>query len=143
MHPDLFSSAQFSTQEKEISSHNSVTVNLAYQALKSDGKRIRYLLELHGIDALAETSTKPVAPELLIEIMEIRESVDECTSLEELSEYANTNVASIRQCTLALKKDYDESHDLEKVTAIAVKLKYLAKIEEEIRRKEDLLQQTP
>ena len=58
--------------EKEISSSNSTMVNQAYAALKQPRTRVKYLLELHGIDALSEESKRAVDPEILIEILEKR-----------------------------------------------------------------------
>ena len=58
--------------EKEISSSNSAIVNQAYSALKQPRTRVKYLLELHGIDALSEESKQAVDPDILMEIMEKR-----------------------------------------------------------------------
>ena len=70
MHPDLYSTK--SKTEQEISAQNSTEVNRAYKALKTPTARVQYLLELHGIDALSESSKQQVDPGVLMETMETR-----------------------------------------------------------------------
>jgi len=89
LHPDKFSTK--SEEEQEISSINSAVINCAYSALKTPFARVQYLLELHGIDALGETSITAVDPEVLMEIMEQREKIENCTDMQELQELEQIN----------------------------------------------------
>ena len=56
VHPDRFAAG--TDQEKRVALQSSARVNEAYRALKDPVERARYLLQLHGIDALAETDTQ-------------------------------------------------------------------------------------
>ncbi|KAF1776935.1 P-loop containing nucleoside triphosphate hydrolase [Phytophthora cactorum] len=56
LHPDLYGSK--SEFEKELSAVNAAVINDAYKMLKKPNTRVKYLLALHGIDALENTSPK-------------------------------------------------------------------------------------
>ena len=49
----------------------------AYRTLKDPVKRAEYLLELEGVRIADERSAHPVAPGFLVEIMELREGLEE------------------------------------------------------------------
>jgi len=55
VHPDRFASG--SAAEKRSALQSSARVNEAYRALRDPVERARYVLTLHGIDALDETDT--------------------------------------------------------------------------------------
>jgi molecular chaperone HscB len=50
-------------------------LNVAYRILKDPVKRAEYLLKLHGIEVAEERNSRPVDPDFLMEIMELRESL--------------------------------------------------------------------
>jgi len=58
-------------------------LNVAYRTLKDPISRAKYLLQLEGVKALDERS-KTADPALLMEVMELREEVEESGSAENL-----------------------------------------------------------
>ncbi len=72
VHPDRFSNA--TEQERRLAAQRAARVNEAYQTLKDDLSRARYLLELRGIDPAARND---LAPAFLMEQMALREQLDE------------------------------------------------------------------
>jgi len=82
LHPDKF--AQASSSEKRVSLSRAVSVNDAYRALRDDLKRAEVLFVRHGGSA-NEREQGPVDPELLMEVMELRESLAEAKSARDLS----------------------------------------------------------
>lgn len=106
VHPDRFASK--SAEEQRVAMARSAAANEAYQTLRDPMARSRYVLAMRGID-LDECPLKD--PELLMEIMEERESLE------------------------AIK----ESPDADKVVQEALK-RYQSVIDESLRSAEDLLQ---
>lgn len=81
MHPDRY--GQKSSTEQDFSRSNSTYLNVAYRTLKDPISRAKYLLQLEGVKALDERS-KTADPALLMEVMELREEVEESGSAENL-----------------------------------------------------------
>lgn len=75
LHPDRFTQAP--ANERRASLNRAVQVNEAYRALRDDIARAKALLAFHG---QAVTDTQPADPELLMEMMERRESLAEARS---------------------------------------------------------------
>ncbi len=73
-HPDRFVAA--SGAEKLQSLQTATLANEAYQTLKNPANRAKYLLELQGINAIAETNTAMPA-EFLMQQMEWRETLED------------------------------------------------------------------
>lgn len=133
LHPDLY--AQRPSVEQELSAANSARVNQAYQTLKSPLERVKYLLELHGIGVLSEegaAASVPTNPALLMEVMEIREAVDECTSRPELAGIAAANAGRIDACLAELEQLYARG-EVDGLADPAVRLQYYSKIDGEVR----------
>ncbi|MBX5481935.1 MAG: Fe-S protein assembly co-chaperone HscB [Myxococcaceae bacterium] len=76
LHPDRFATAD--ARERRLSLEQTSALNTAYQTLKDPAKRVAYLLSLHGVDLDADQGEGRVtmAPEFLMEIMELREALD-------------------------------------------------------------------
>jgi molecular chaperone HscB len=79
--------------EKQKAIFASMDINTAYQALKDPLKRAQHLLDLQGIwvNSEGKDTVKPT-PELLMEMMILREEVSECQNLlawETLNQHAN------------------------------------------------------
>ncbi|OQR90699.1 hypothetical protein THRCLA_22517 [Thraustotheca clavata] len=137
MHPDLY--GHKSETEKELSVVNSAVINTAYNMLKAPTTRANYLLHLHGIDALSDNTTL-LDPAILMHIMESREQVDDCSSLEELEPLKKENAADIEKCVVEITSAFDGSHDLETSKRLTVQLQYLMKLAEAIVEKEEALE---
>ena len=98
MHPDRY--MQKSSTEQDFSQSNSTYVNVAYRTLKDPTLRAKYLLQLEGFRALDERS-KTADPALLMEVMELREEVDESSKPEALIRLIRRN----RKAIDAVKKE--------------------------------------
>lgn len=71
LHPDRFTSAGAS--ERALNMQRAIAVNEAYRVLRDDQKRAEALLELWA----GKTPEPPADPELLMEMMELREALAE------------------------------------------------------------------
>lgn len=73
-HPDRFAAAP--GPERRLSVQMTAQINAAYQTLRDDVARGRYLLGLQGINTDEETDTR-MDPAFLMEQLELREELDE------------------------------------------------------------------
>jgi molecular chaperone HscB len=89
LHPDKFSAA--SASERQMNLRKAVEVNEAYRALRDDAKRAELLLAAFGGGGRGE----PADPELLMEMMELRETLAEARA-ERASERIATLADQIR-----------------------------------------------
>lgn len=138
LHPDLFSTK--SQEEQQISSTNSALVNRAYQVLVDPTQRMSHLLSLHGIGALEEGETH-TDTNLLMEVLEIREELEECFSLEKLRETRSHNESQITACLALLKAAYEDGA-MQQFSSHVVRHRYLVKITEEIDAREEELERS-
>lgn len=116
-HPDRFVSA--TADEKLQSMQTATTANEAYRTLKSPATRAKYLLELQGINAIADTNTA-MPMDFLMQQMEWREQLEDAKNakdipaLEQLTAELQAESKSI-QANLAnlfdAKKDYPSATD--------------------------------
>ncbi|CAH0480629.1 unnamed protein product [Peronospora belbahrii] len=137
LHPDLYGSK--SDFEKELSAINAAIINDAYKILKTPTMRVKYLLALHGIDALGETASTAVDPEVLMQTMEIRERIAEASNLDVLYEIRKEVSDNIDAVINKLGEVYDRDQDLESTKQYAVQLQYMVKCAEEIDQREEKL----
>ncbi|KAJ1378565.1 HscB, C-terminal domain superfamily [Sesbania bispinosa] len=82
LHPDLVHSK--SQKERDFAAEQSARVIDAYRTLSKPLSRAIYMLKLHGVEVDEEQTVSD--PELLAEIMEIREAVEEATNSEALNQ---------------------------------------------------------
>ncbi|GAB9465808.1 hypothetical protein Gpo141_00003200 [Globisporangium polare] len=139
LHPDLYGSK--SEFEKELSAVNAAVINDAYNMLKAPNTRVKYLLALHGIDALGESASTAVDPALLMQTMEIREEIDEAPTVEALDKIRGDISQQIDAIIQKLGEVYDRKQDLEATKKYAVELQYMVKCAEEIDAKEEKLEE--
>src|SRR3546814_139679 len=86
LHPDNFIGA--TSLEKDFSKLHSAALNQGYTILKDPLKRAEHLLKIQGFD-LSNKNTEVEDPNLLIEVMEMREAVDEAKSAGTLVQISN------------------------------------------------------
>lgn len=132
VHPDRFADA--SDAERRVSMQWATRVNEAYQTLKNPLARARYLLELAGVDAQADTNTAMPADFLMAQIA-WRETAEEARSnrdvaalerlLVELREAARTLYGD-------LERHLDARHDYGPAAAAVRKLMFLEKLQSDI-----------
>ncbi|KAJ6698479.1 IRON-SULFUR CLUSTER CO-CHAPERONE PROTEIN HSCB [Salix purpurea] len=82
LHPDLVHSKP--EKEREFAAEQSARVIDAYRTLNNPLSRAIYILKLEGVNVNEEETVSE--PELLAEIMEIREAVEEATDYQALKE---------------------------------------------------------
>ncbi|GKC13545.1 iron-sulfur cluster co-chaperone protein HscB [Tanacetum coccineum] len=81
LHPDLVHTK--SKEEREYAAEQSARVIDAYTTLRKPLKRAIYIMRLEGVEVDEEQTVSE--PELLGEIMEIREAVEEATNSQDLN----------------------------------------------------------
>eukprot|EP00026_Physarum_polycephalum_P015201 Phypoly_transcript_15830.p1 GENE.Phypoly_transcript_15830~~Phypoly_transcript_15830.p1 ORF type:complete len:129 (+),score=30.41 Phypoly_transcript_15830:408-794(+) len=118
-----------SETEKSFSENQSAALNHAYNVLKTPHLRAEYLLGLNGVDVGEKMGTLTDTG-LLMEIMELREAVEE-GSPELLKEVGEANRKKLDEMEAELGQIF-ASGDFEKAKAKTIELKYLEKIQEEI-----------
>lgn len=116
-HPDRFVTA--SPAEKLQSMQLATLANEAYQILKNPADRAKYLLELQGIEAIAESNTA-MPLDFLMQQMEWRETLDDAKSAKDINALENLlremqQEAKLLQVELGLlidgKQDYVSATD--------------------------------
>ena len=130
-HPDR--QAGKGAAEKQRAILMSMEINQAYQTLKNPLLRAQHLLELQGIkvNTDGQDSIKPT-PELLMEMMTLREEVAECQNLagwEKLQQHGQREWDAL----LALLQQSFESADYPNASLQTIRLRYLEKFLEELR----------
>ena len=131
LHPDKF--AQEGPEHLDMSSRTSAVVNDAYQVLRNPVSRVRYLLKLLGVNELEEESRMIVPPEILAEVYDVRERLEESHSREETEKILVENRRAMDAILASLQEAF-KKRDLERLIKGAVRLQYLAKIQEEAQR---------
>jgi len=131
VHPDRY--AGDGDAQQRLAMQASARVNEAYRTLKDPVDRGRYMLELAGIDALAETDTALALP-FLEQQLERREQASDArdagdvATLERLVD-AIRGESRTRECVLAERL---EAHDVDAARADVRELKFLQKVAEDV-----------
>lgn len=130
-HPDRQTGKTPAEKQKAILA--SMEVNTAYHTLKDPLKRAGYLLELQGIrvNTDGKDTVKPT-PELLMEMMTLREEVAECQSLTALEKLESHATREHTHCLQTLADSF-QKNDLQTAAMGALRLRYLEKLREELR----------
>lgn len=132
VHPDKFT--HLSPVEQRASMQWSTRVNEAYQALKSPLNRAQYLLQLQGIDALAERDTA-MPGDFLMQQMEWREDMQEAREAADVAalQTIEAEIAiTAQQLRAVLARQLDEQHDYLGAAQSVRKLKFMDKLVVEI-----------
>lgn len=106
LHPDRHGAG--APSERRLSAARAVEVNEAYRALKDDVKRAEALLALHGV---ALDPNRREAPELLMEVLELREALSEARAagdLPRVRKLAEGVAARERDARERLARAFDE-----------------------------------
>ncbi|WP_375752790.1 co-chaperone HscB [Vibrio sp. HN007] len=134
-HPDNFSTA--SERDRLLSVQKAAQINDAYQVLKNPVSRIEYLLTLNGLDISHEKQTVK-DPMFLMEQMELREELEEITSDDALFDFDSKVSKMYKQQLADTEKELDDAQ-WELAAESVRKLKFIAKLKNEIERVEDKL----
>lgn len=131
-HPDRFVNA--SAAEKLASMQAATTANEAYNTLKRPASRAKYLLELEGINAIAETNTAMPA-DFLMQQMEWRECLEDAKAAKDISaleSLADELQSDARKIQSRLSELFDSTRDLAKATDETRKLIFIDKVNADI-----------
>ncbi len=134
-HPDFYAAESAEKQEEVL--QLSTLNNKAYQVLSNADKRVDYILRQHNL--LADGDKYPLAPDFLMEMMEINEQLmdaDDADTINQIKtsvkEASDNLEAELKQQTQNFnnktKQEQDEA--LKKVLDIYYRKKYLLRITE-------------
>ncbi|QLE85979.1 co-chaperone HscB [Shewanella sp. Scap07] len=142
VHPDKFANA--SEQDKRMAVQRTAQVNDGYSTLKHPISRAEYILSLQGLD-LSHESTTVKDMGFLMQQMEWRESLEEIAShtdpdelIDELHDSFGRYEKQI-SVELASVIESQNKNDLNTAADLVRKLKFMAKLQEELARAEDAL----
>ncbi len=132
IHPDKFAHA--GDAEKRLSMQWSTRVNEAYQTLRKPFERARYLLHLHGIDAMDANNTAMPA-DFLMRQMEWREALleardaNDLNALQLLEKELKAHAGQLQNQLASL---LDEQHDYSEAGNVLRKIRFMDKLLDEI-----------
>ncbi|KAK9129052.1 hypothetical protein Syun_017849 [Stephania yunnanensis] len=130
LHPDLVHTK--SEKEKEYAAEQSARVIDAYRTLRSPLLRAIYLMQLEGARVDEEQTVSD--PELLAEIMEIREAVEEAANPPALQQIQFQVKGSLDHWSKSFENAFKKRKFEEAITSIQ-RMTYYSRINEEIMRK--------
>jgi molecular chaperone HscB len=127
-HPDRFVTA--SAAEKLASMQLATLSNEAYGTLKNTARRAKYLLEKHGIDAVADTNTA-LPMDFLMQQMEWREQLEDAKNAKDISALDKL-YSELRAEAGTLESDladlFDHEKDYAAATEVTRKLIFIDKV---------------
>jgi molecular chaperone HscB len=132
LHPDRFATRP--ERERRYSAEQSVAVNEAYAVLKAPLGRARYMLALEGRQVGGEDGITIDDPEVLMEAMETREALAEAADAHAVGALAGRAAATAEACRAALEAAF-AAGDLDGAARLTLRLGYLDKLADEIRRR--------
>ena len=123
-HPDRHAGA-----DKARAEGTSALINEAYKTLQDPLRRAQYLLSLQGIDVAEDETAKVDDPELLGEVLEVRETIESAEEEADLVELKSANMERIAGSVKGLAGMFEEG-DLDGAKSEAVKLRYWVNIKQ-------------
>ncbi|KAK7355032.1 hypothetical protein VNO80_14277 [Phaseolus coccineus] len=130
LHPDLVHSK--SQKERDFAAEQSARVIDAYRTLSKPLSRGIYLLKLNGVEIDEEQTISD--PELLAEILEIREAVEEATNPEALNHILSQMQEKLQNCSNTLAHAFQNQNFEEAKLAIRIMTYYSRVIDEVIKK---------
>lgn len=128
-HPDRMAGKP--EHERLAAVQQSMTINEAYQTLRSPLTRAEHILSQHGIRVNTEKDTVKPSLELLMEIMELREQLAEAAP-ETIQTLATDAENRIQQTMQTLSTSF-EKQDWQTAAQATLRLGYLEKLRSEIK----------
>lgn len=130
-HPDRHPESQ-----KAHAQALSARINEAYKTLSSPLLRAQYLLSLRGENTHLEEASQLGEghgdQELLLEVLELRERIEELQTEEEVEEMRAENESRIEECVGALEEAFRDD-DLGRAKREAVRLRYWVNVQDVLR----------
>jgi molecular chaperone HscB len=137
-HPDRF--ARSDPRARRASLERSVQLNDAWRTLRDPVRRAEYLLRLDGVDVSAEGERKrPVPPELLMEVMELREGLAEARGAgdDAAIEGMASDVRARRDGAMTAVAEALRADEREAAARALVMVRYYDRFLDEVRAHED------
>lgn len=125
-HPDRHP-AQMKARAEALSAR----INDAYRTLEDPLRRAQYILSLKGVDVAEDETMKVEDPELLMEVLETRETIEAAEQEQDLEPLQETNQQRLDQSIDKLASFF-ATDDIDSAKAEAVKLRYWVNIKESI-----------
>ncbi|KAK4696358.1 molecular chaperone HscB, partial [Lecanoromycetidae sp. Uapishka_2] len=125
-HPD-----RHSGPDKAKAEGTSALINEAYKTLQDPLRRAQYLLSLRGIDVAEDERLKVEDPELLMEVLEVREAIEAAQEEGELEGMKMKNERNIAESEARLDRAF-RHEDIEGAKDEAVRLRYWTNIKESL-----------
>ncbi|XP_022935463.1 uncharacterized protein LOC111442330 [Cucurbita moschata] len=130
LHPDLVHSK--SDREREYAAEQSARVIDAYRTLSKPLSRAIYILKLEGLDVNEEDTISE--PELLNEIMEIREAVEDASGSQELNQIQSQMQEKLNHWSNTFAKALRNRNFDDAISSIQ-RMTYYERVKEEITKK--------
>ncbi|GAA99328.1 uncharacterized protein L969DRAFT_93790 [Mixia osmundae IAM 14324] len=126
VHPDRAGS---NDKQKSWAFQWSTLINEAYQTLLSDRRRAEYMLSLEGVTV--EEADKITDPDLLMSILESRETLEEAETEEDVHVLREDNKGKIRTTVQELEAVLDaHDKDLQLARTLTIKLRYYENVDQ-------------
>ena len=125
-HPDLHQGENRARAEGA-----SALINEAYKTLQNPLRRAQYLLSLRGMDVAEDETAKVDDPDLLMDVLEMRENIEDAEEESDLAPMKEANDAKIGESVRVLEVAFKED-DMETAKGEAVKLRYWMNIKESL-----------
>ncbi|MCG9696385.1 co-chaperone HscB [Shewanella sp. Isolate11] len=142
VHPDKFANA--SEQDKRLAVQRTAQINDGYNTLKHPILRAEHMLSLKGID-LSHESTTVKDTQFLMQQMEWRESLEDLKHSDDPGELIDQLHDSFSEhqaeftSQLSERVTSDELPVLQQAADLIRKMKFMAKLQDELARAEDAL----
>ncbi|MCJ1485803.1 hypothetical protein MMC06_005978 [Schaereria dolodes] len=106
-------------------------INEAYKTLQSPLLRAQYLLSLRGVDVAEDETAKVEDPELLMEVLEMRENIEATEDESEVELMKEANDAKIAESVRILDVAF-KANDIDGAKEEVVRLRYWMNIKESL-----------
>ena len=139
-HPDRFVNA--SDQERRIAIQATTFINEAYDTLRDEHARARYLLQLHGVPFDGDQDTTQDMG-FLVEQMELREQIDEVDRQQEPLDRLDELALQARQQKDSLIEQYQQQYsaqDWDQAKDTVLKMQFFARLQQQINNKQEALE---
>jgi molecular chaperone HscB len=144
LHPDKYASAPAS--ERALTLSKAIEVNEAYRLLRDDQKRGEALLSL--LLRRREPNPQATDPELLMEMMELREALADARAANDSAQVARLAAAVLEKATAASRQlsevfarvevaDAPQAQELSDVQTLLSRLRYYRRFQDEVAQFED------
>ncbi len=130
LHPDRFVSK--GPKERALSQSQAASLNKDFETLKDPVSRATALLEKGGHFIHPEGCNTVSDPVLLMEVMETREALGEAETPEEIARIESRAHRDMETCLEELSGAF-AANDLDVADRLNTRLKYLVKLEDEVR----------